>query len=485
MEVLADEVFPDGEQRDWEESGSEEEAPSTSGSSGVREVDGEGAASSNEAGDAEAGQGSRAESSDSDQDNFAADYQQPPKVADNPNPKRTRMLSDEALRMVDQAKTPAKSAALLRKEAALAKKVAVEAKDSKKGGESVKKIPRSFSKLLKRQGDDLEKTPAAKAARKDPPPPQKQTSAQSSRPTTGVKSPVVLRKLSKSSERSQQKAPDASTASKGGDPPNVASGAATPGEEQKPETHLEAQGKGRIEIPWPLDFMRIKTKVDPSKGSVSSRQKMNVDYAASISQSTTFDADLTSDEPNLASFAKRMVMLRVDGLRGPFRRKQEEEEMIRSLTAANDEANSRADDLDKQLKDAKSDLKALEDADKENAQLRADVNRLGVELVNLRNKQSDELAQEQKPLTEENERDNLARLKITWSLLYPEIDFEVYKLRYDYASEVYDAQLLGDAPPPRFKDWAAEQGYDVSDTEEPPDGHNEGQTSQTQPEQPP
>ena len=151
-------------------------------------------------------------------------------------------------------------------------------------------------------------------------------------------------------------------------------------------------------------------------------------------------------------------MVRVDSLRGPFRRKQEEvndakrralenlnfaehsdymcnlkikavelkqEELIRSLTAANDEANSRADDLDKQLKDAKSDLKALEDADKENAQLRTHNNRLRVELINLRNKKSDELAQEQKRLTEENERDNLARLQITWNLLYPQIDFEV------------------------------------------------------------
>ena len=77
-------------------------------------------------------------------------------------------------------------------------------------------------------------------------------------------------------------------------------------------------------------------------------------------------------------------------------------------------------------------------------------------------------------------------MKITWSLLYPEIDFEVYKLRYDYATAVYDAQQLGDAPPPRFKDWAAEQGYEVSDDEEPEaDDHHEGQASQTQPEKTP
>lgn len=55
-------------------------------------------------------------------------------------------------------------------------------------------------------------------------------------------------------------------------------------------------------------FMRVKTKVDPSGGSVSSRQRMNANYAASFSQSnSTFGADLTSDEPDLAGFTKRMV----------------------------------------------------------------------------------------------------------------------------------------------------------------------------------
>lgn len=77
MSVSADEVVPDGEHEDLEESGSEE-APSTSGSSGVREEGGEEAATSNGSGGDEVGEGSRAESCGSDQDNFAADYQQRP-----------------------------------------------------------------------------------------------------------------------------------------------------------------------------------------------------------------------------------------------------------------------------------------------------------------------------------------------------------------------------------------------------------------------
>ena len=39
------------------------------------------------------------------------------------------------------------------------------------------------------------------------------------------------------------------------------------------------------------------------------------------------------------------------------------------------------------------------------------------------------------------------------------------KLRYDYATEVYDAQQLNEEAPPPFKAWALEQGYEVSDDE--------------------
>ncbi|XP_021715726.1 uncharacterized protein LOC110683642 [Chenopodium quinoa] len=457
MEVPADEVVLDGEQRDLEESGSDEEAPSTSGSSGVREVDGEGAASSNEADDAKAGQGSRAESSGSDQDNFAADYQQPPKVADNPNTKRTRMLP--GLRQEN-------STILLQ----------------------------AAQKARRRSGENS----GCEGRQKDPPP-QKQSSAQSGRPTTGGKSLAAMKILSESSERSQQKAPDASTASKGGEPPIVAAGAATPGEEQKPAPHPDTQEEAlkmvdQDKTPAKSAAQLRKEAALAKKAAVEAKDKKGGESAKRIPRS--FSKLLkrkgdgpTSDQPDLPSFAKRMVRILTRSEKASIPDLQvvdfdrimgslAEEELIRSLTAANDEANSRADDLDKQLKDAKSDLKALEDSNKENAQLRTNNYRLKLELMTLRNKQADELAQEQTRLTEENERDNFARLKITWGLLYPEIDFEVYKLRYDYATEVYDAQQLGDAPPPRFKDWASEQGYEVSDDdEEQADDQQKGQAN--------
>ncbi|XP_021768916.1 uncharacterized protein LOC110733212 [Chenopodium quinoa] len=109
----------------------------------------------------------------------------------------------------------------------------------------------------------------------------------------GGKSPSAMKIMSESSERSGKKAPDASTTSKkGGQPPNVAAGATT-GEEDASKPHPQTQ-------------------------------------------------DLTFDEPDLPGFAKRMVrtltrseknsktpylicrliMLRVDGLRGPFRKQE-------------------------------------------------------------------------------------------------------------------------------------------------------------------
>ncbi|XP_021745970.1 uncharacterized protein LOC110711841 isoform X2 [Chenopodium quinoa] len=75
------------------------------------------------------------------------------------------------------------------------------------------------------------------------------------------------------------------------------------------------------------------------------------------------------------------VMLRVDGLKVPLRKKQEEEELVKELTAAADMANKKADDFKLQVKNLQADVKALGDADKEDTQLRADVSRLKNELA--------------------------------------------------------------------------------------------------------
>ena len=158
-----------------------------------------------------------------------------------------------------------------------------------------------MTKVLKRPGEDLQK-PASKTGRKT----TSTSSGVNARgfPTTGGKGPEAMATLSGNSEKNKRK-PDAPEASEGGEPPKAAGGAAAAGEEPAKEG-----SKGKIQIPWPLDFMRVKTMTDPSGGSVSSRQRMNAKYAASLSPSPSYTADATSapsSAPDLAGFGKRMV----------------------------------------------------------------------------------------------------------------------------------------------------------------------------------
>src|SRR6185437_533569 len=124
-------------------------------------------------------------------------------------------------------------------------------------------------------GDENLQKPAAKTGRKATP----TASGVNAKgfPTTGGKGPEAMATLSENSEKSKKK-PDAHEASKDGEPSRAAGGAAAAEEEP-----ARVDSKGKIEIPWPLDFMRVKTMTDPSGGSVSSRQRMNAKYAASLS----------------------------------------------------------------------------------------------------------------------------------------------------------------------------------------------------------
>ncbi|XP_021728359.1 uncharacterized protein LOC110695438 isoform X2 [Chenopodium quinoa] len=160
----------------------------------------------------------------------------------------------------------------------------------------------------------------------------------------------------------------------------------------------------------------------------------------------------------------QQAMLRVDGLKVLFRKKQEE--LIKELTAAVKTTNNKVSDLELELKNAKSNLKALEEAlegdEQENTKLREDISRLQVEMVQMQSDYKAELAKEQDRLVPENERDCEERMKMAWQLIHPNTDWEFFNLRYQYATEVYDAQTLGLAAPTPFKEWAGI----VSDEEE-------------------
>lgn len=58
-------------------------------------------------------------------------------------------------------------------------------------------------------------------------------------------------------------------------------------------------------------------------------------------------------------------------------------------------------------------------------------------------KLSNKLLAEQNRLVIENERDFKARMKMAWSMIHPDTDYAFFDLRYKYATEVFDAQVLG------------------------------------------
>ncbi|XP_021752690.1 uncharacterized protein LOC110718188 [Chenopodium quinoa] len=95
------------------------------------------------------------------------------------------------------------------------------------------------------------------------------------------------------------------------------------------------------------------------------------------------------------------VMLRIDGLKVPLRKKQEEDELIKELTMAMETANQKASDLELQVKNLQFDLKALEGSNKENTELREDVSRLRTELAQTQADHKAELAAKQERLIAE------------------------------------------------------------------------------------
>ena len=59
-----------------------------------------------------------------------------------------------------------------------------------------------------------------------------------------------------------------------------------------------------------------------------------------------------------------------------------------------EEANTKATNLELELKNVKSELKALEAADKENLQLKEENSRLKIEMVEMRNLHQEEMSKE-------------------------------------------------------------------------------------------
>ncbi|XP_021717574.1 uncharacterized protein LOC110685290 isoform X2 [Chenopodium quinoa] len=251
--------------------------------------------------------------------------------------------------------------------------------------------------------------------------------------------------------------------------------------------------------------MRVKSQATQSGDSSGSRQNVGAAYAQYLTNKSV-DADASSRLPDLQQYAKRMlrtltrsekeavpgvhqvnidrinsllakVMLRVDDMMVPLRKKQEEEELIKELTADAETANKKAADFELQVKNLQPDVKALGEADKENTELRVDVSRLKNELAQTQVNHKAKLEAEQGRLISENKRDCEERMKMDWSLIHPDTDWAFFNLRYKYAIEVFDAQVLGTKKPAPFEEWA---GIVEEEKEEQVEEQAQGETDEAQ-----
>ncbi|XP_021760238.1 apolipoprotein A-IV-like [Chenopodium quinoa] len=343
--------------------------------------------------------------------------------------------------------------------------------------------------MVKRPAGDIP-LPAAKVLKMSVPPPAKTIPKQPAggRPTTGGKSLSGIVPTIEVVDEGVKEPVAPAGQTQTGTGSNAAGGDSTP---QSDEGMTFA-----FDPPWPLGPMRAKTQACQSGDSSGSHQNIGEAYAQHLTDKSLI-ADATSSRPNYQQYAKRMirtlirtekeavpavhtvnidritsllaeVMLRIDGLQVPLRKKQEEvtdaqrraselidvsqynairydletkrreleqEELLKQIIAAAEAEKARADGLALKVNDLQADLKALEGADKENADLRADVNRLKNELASSQAAHKEELKKEQSRLIAENETDNEERMKLAWGLIHPDYDYEFFDLRYKYASE--------------------------------------------------
>ncbi|XP_021722481.1 hyaluronan mediated motility receptor-like [Chenopodium quinoa] len=322
---------------------------------------------------------------------------------------------EKGLEMVPPEKTPAKSTAEIRKEQLEKKKAQPVAKDD---GTESKNVPRSLRQMMKRPGEELSqpasqrrRVPATLASVGRPPAPDRPTSAGKSLRDLGLNSGPAEARTGEPEVPSSRVLTVASGS-------NAAGGGVTPQPENQDAFFR-----------WPdlQNYAKriLRTLTQSEKEAVPGINQVNIECINSL----------------LAE-----VMLRVDGMKVPLRKKQEEVrdaqrraadlidvtqyktimyeletkrremkqgKLIKELTAAAEEANKKAADFDTQVNNLKADVKALGEVDKENTKLKAEVTRLKNELAQTQTEHKDQLVAEQDRLVTKNERDCEERMKMT------------------------------------------------------------------------
>ncbi|XP_021751612.1 uncharacterized protein LOC110717261 isoform X1 [Chenopodium quinoa] len=227
---------------------------------------------------------------------------------------------------IPKEKTPVNSAALLRKEQIEKKKLQLAAKD---GGAGNKVVPRSLSKMVKRPAGDIP-LPAAKALKMRVPPPAKSIPKPPAggRPTTAGKSLSGIVPTIEVVDEGIKEPVTPAGQTQTGTGSNAAGGDTTPQFDKDATSSRPNYQQYAKRMIWTL------TRTE--KEVVSAVHTVNIDRITSLlaevilpdaSPSCNFFVCRFSCLKIILTFLYRLisqVMLRVDGLQVPLRKKQEE-----------------------------------------------------------------------------------------------------------------------------------------------------------------
>ncbi|XP_021729403.1 uncharacterized protein LOC110696424 [Chenopodium quinoa] len=131
------------------------------------------------------------------------------------------------------------------------------------------------------------------------------------------------------------------------------------------------------------------------------------------------------------------ALLRMEGLKKAYIRKQEEADQVKSLQNALKESKTKIDNLQAALDNAEDELKKheeplkrLEQAEKNSKRLQLEKDRLVKEAADAQRNFQATLEADQSRLIEENEQDCKNRMKRAFSIIHPGTDYNVWELAY-------------------------------------------------------
>ncbi|XP_021729428.1 MAP7 domain-containing protein 1-like [Chenopodium quinoa] len=154
------------------------------------------------------------------------------------------------------------------------------------------------------------------------------------------------------------------------------------------------------------------------------------------------------------------ALLRVEGLKKAYIRKQEEADQVKSLQQALKESKLKIDNLQAALDNAEDELKKheeplkrLDQAEKSSKRRQLENDRLVKEAAGAQRNFQATLEADQSRLIEENEQDCKNRMKRAFSIIHPGTDYNVWELAHKYADLSILAEEEGKPGPKPYEQW--------------------------------